>query len=198
MPALRVQIPQVLASIVGVIMFGHSCHEFANFYRAFMTCMYITMGEVDLEVLEIAGGKFYAGMWVFTFFTVVVLLMLNMLLVIIFENYSKALSNVGPNAKTLSFQLYEALRRVIQAKQGKRVPLPHTTRGWCKYCPGRRSRNMSRTRAVAAPPRPIRRPPPQRVEQRVGLRRSRCCCADQGQSGRGVHCVSFRRQVSDG
>ena len=51
--------------------------------------------------------------------------MLNMLLVIIFENYSKALSNVGPNAKTLSFQLYEALRRVIQAKQGKRVPLPH-------------------------------------------------------------------------
>jgi hypothetical protein len=114
-----------LWSIIGVITFGHSCQEFADFSSAFLTCLYLIMGEMDLETLEAAGGRFATAGWVISFFVMIVLLMLNMLLAIIFEKYSLVQGNVGPGAKTLWFQMYEVIRRQLQTFKKKRVTLPH-------------------------------------------------------------------------
>merc|ERR1719160_1707993 len=61
--------------------------------------------------------------WVISFFVMIVLLMLNMLLAIIFEKYSAVQGEVGSGAKTLWFQMYEMVRRQVQTMKKKRVNL---------------------------------------------------------------------------
>merc|ERR1712216_191060 len=79
------------------------------------------MGEVDLEVLIEAGGSFSTGVWIGTFYVLIVLVMLNMLLAIIFENYTNVLTNVGPEAKTMTAQAAEIFRHFVQARRKQRV-----------------------------------------------------------------------------
>ena len=49
-----------LWSIIGLVLFGHSTQGFADFSGAFLTCLYLIMGEMDLEAMEAAGGRLRA------------------------------------------------------------------------------------------------------------------------------------------
>jgi hypothetical protein len=111
-------------SVAGYTIFGHRVAGFASLGASVRTTGFVVMGDVDWEQMEHVG-RFYAYAWLSTFFIIIVLIMLNMLLAIIFETYSEVRTSIGGNAETLGSQMYEIYRRWKQRRAGLRVGLPY-------------------------------------------------------------------------
>merc|ERR1719399_208505 len=86
------------------------------------TTALIVMGDMDWSELE-RVGRGPALIWLLTFFIVIVLLMLNMLLAIIFETYSEVRSKIGSQAETLPSQMLEIFRRRRDQQSGSKLSL---------------------------------------------------------------------------
>ena len=86
--------------MAGYTIFGHRVAGFASLGSSVRTTGFVVMGDVDWEEMEHVG-RFYAYAWLSTFFIIIVLIMLNMLLAIIFETYSEVRTSIGGNAETL-------------------------------------------------------------------------------------------------
>merc|ERR1719359_1104221 len=62
-------------------------------------CFLLLMGAIDWEAISTIG-RLEAGIWMWCFFIIVVLLMLNMILAIVMDAYAEVKENAG-NAETL-------------------------------------------------------------------------------------------------
>lgn len=111
-------------SVAGYTIFGHRLPGFASLGSSVRTTVFIVMGDYDWEHLE-QVGRTYAFLWLSTFFMIISLLMLNMLLAIVFDTYSEVKGSIGSHAETLWSQTYEIYRRTRERKKGRRVGLPY-------------------------------------------------------------------------
>lgn len=74
--------------IFGVVLFGREVRNFTTVPRALVTCFRIMFGDIDWEELRVIG-RIEAGIWLWAFISVVALIMINMILAIILDNYEE-------------------------------------------------------------------------------------------------------------
>eukprot|EP00929_Paragymnodinium_shiwhaense_P061812 TRINITY_DN30888_c0_g1_i1.p1 TRINITY_DN30888_c0_g1~~TRINITY_DN30888_c0_g1_i1.p1 ORF type:complete len:1041 (-),score=205.57 TRINITY_DN30888_c0_g1_i1:376-3498(-) len=108
--------------LAGCTLFGTSLDEFINTKRSFVTTFFIMMGFFDFEELA-SVGRFEAGAWFMTFFIVVAVLMLNMLLAMILEAYGKQTALVPKWAPSLTQDIYSTLQKMQGQAAGGLISL---------------------------------------------------------------------------
>jgi len=96
--------------IGAMIGFGKEFDAFATPGRAACRCFNVLMGDLGWDDLQIAG-RFSAFLWMSQFMVLIYLVLLNMLLAIIMDTYSKVKESIGESAETLWSQGYEIYRR---------------------------------------------------------------------------------------
>lgn len=107
--------------ICGIVLFGREVESFSTVPRAIMTCLRMVLGDVDWgEVSEI--GRREAAVWLWSFIIVVVLLMLNMILAIIMDNYEDVKNETGYK-ETLWEEAKQAVHRWRGIRNRTIVPL---------------------------------------------------------------------------
>jgi len=94
-------------AVSGIVLFGSSVEEFADFERAMNTCLRVVLGEIVWHEVREEAGPIVAGLWLWTFCFVNSLVVLNMLLAIIMDAYSDVKSSVGAHSETLPQQAWE-------------------------------------------------------------------------------------------
>jgi hypothetical protein len=107
--------------IAGMVIFGTQLFEFSTLTKAFMTSFKTLMGDFDFEA-QYATDQFAAFAWFWSFNIVVLLVMLNMLLAIVMDEYSTVKSK-ALEATTLWAQTSTLLRRQRENKLGTRREL---------------------------------------------------------------------------
>jgi hypothetical protein len=107
--------------IAGMVIFGTQLFEFSTLTQAFMTSFKTLMGDFDFGA-QYSTDQFAAFVWFWTFNIVVLLVMLNMLLAIVMDEYSTVKSK-ALEATTLWAQTSTLLRRQRENKLGTRREL---------------------------------------------------------------------------
>lgn len=113
--------------ICGIVLFGREVESFNTVPKAFMACFRIMMGDIEWEALmEI--GRLEAGIWLWLFIIFIVLLMLNMILAIIMDNYEEVKNESGYK-ETLVEEGQQAWKRWRGVRMGTIVPLEEVLDG---------------------------------------------------------------------
>jgi len=94
----------------GHIIFGRSIQGFRNSWESAMTCWSFLMGDFDTEPMGLAAG-WLAWVWMVSFQFLVTLILLNMLLAIIMEQYLVVKGNLAGGA-TITTQMKDMLKTV--------------------------------------------------------------------------------------
>jgi len=108
-------------TICGIVLFGREVGSFTTIPRAFVSCFRLMMGDIDWEEISTIGRP-EAGIWLWLFITIVVLLMLNMILAIIMDNYGEVKAQTG-NAETLLDEAVQTWQRYRGVRSGKLISL---------------------------------------------------------------------------
>lgn len=108
-------------AISGVVLFGREVGEFTTFGRAMHSCFLLLMGAIDWDAISTIG-RIEAGIWMWCFFIIVVLLMLNMILAIVMDAYAEVKEGAG-NAETLIEEAFQFMARWRGIRAGTMVPL---------------------------------------------------------------------------
>merc|ERR1711862_312274 len=74
--------------IFGVVLFFREVRSFTTVSRSLISCFRIMLGDIDWEELRVIG-RTEAGIWLWLFIVIVSMLMLNMVLAIIMDNYEE-------------------------------------------------------------------------------------------------------------
>jgi uncharacterized membrane protein YeiB len=111
----------VCYAIAGMVVFGSQLHEFSAFHFAVFTSFKTLMGDFDFGGL-FAVSKPAAMIWFWSFNILVLLVMLNMLLAIVMDQYTAVKGN-AQDATTLVAQTTTLMRRQRENKLGKRREL---------------------------------------------------------------------------
>jgi len=139
-------------AVAGIVLFGSSIEEFADFERAMNTCLRVVLGEIVWYEVREEAGPIVAALWLWTFCFVNSLVVLNMLLAIIMDAYSEVKSSVGTHSETLPQQAWETYtcwrarqagqrlsgKEVLHALEAKHLPgdLMITPASFCDLVPG--------------------------------------------------------------
>jgi len=108
-------------AVNAVLLFGQDALDFATLDRALMSCFRTMLGDWDWDAMK-SIGFMKAFVWFSVFMVVMQMVLLNMLLAILMEAYSKAHDN-SENAKTLIAQCMDTVRRFRQNRKKQRVRL---------------------------------------------------------------------------
>lgn len=110
--------------LCSVLFFGQDVADFASIGRSTNTCFRMMFGDWDFESMEQVRRNM-AMLWFSLFMLLMVMILLNMLLAIIMENYMKVKQQISdPSlAAPLNRQMAEMWRRRQQYKRGERVRL---------------------------------------------------------------------------
>eukprot|EP00747_Dinoflagellata_sp_TGD_P142207 gnl/TRDRNA2_/TRDRNA2_176215_c0_seq2.p1 gnl/TRDRNA2_/TRDRNA2_176215_c0~~gnl/TRDRNA2_/TRDRNA2_176215_c0_seq2.p1 ORF type:complete len:680 (+),score=114.10 gnl/TRDRNA2_/TRDRNA2_176215_c0_seq2:141-2180(+) len=111
----------LIFTIVGMTLFGREVGTFTTLPRAAISTFRLLMGDIDWEELS-AIGRTEAGIWLWLFMIGIVLLMMNMILAIIMDNYSDV-KNAAGNAETLLDEARQTWARWRGMRNGTFVPL---------------------------------------------------------------------------
>jgi len=111
-------------TLSSVLFFGQDLEEFGTIFRATNTCFRMMFGDWDWDSLD-KVRRTVAMVWFSAVMLLMVLILLNMLLAIIMDNYMKVKQKISdPSlAPSLMKQIQEMVRRRQQYKAGKRVRL---------------------------------------------------------------------------
>mmetsp|Transcript_18481 Transcript_18481/g.39854 ORF Transcript_18481/g.39854 Transcript_18481/m.39854 type:complete len:787 (-) Transcript_18481:191-2551(-) len=108
-------------AVAGIVLFGNSIEEFADFERAMNTCLRVVLGEIVWYEVREEAGPIVAALWLWTFCFVNSLVVLNMLLAIIMDAYSEVKSSVGTHSETLPEQAWETFTHWKARRAGQRL-----------------------------------------------------------------------------
>merc|ERR1712151_574841 len=108
-------------AVNGVLLFGQNTQDFADLFRATISCFRTMFGDWDWPALEEVGREF-AMVWFWLFCMVVSVILLNMLLAILMDAYNEVHEELS-SAQTLPTQMSELIRRHRQSKRKERVKL---------------------------------------------------------------------------
>eukprot|EP00931_Biecheleriopsis_adriatica_P021084 TRINITY_DN13896_c0_g1_i1.p1 TRINITY_DN13896_c0_g1~~TRINITY_DN13896_c0_g1_i1.p1 ORF type:complete len:969 (+),score=169.77 TRINITY_DN13896_c0_g1_i1:45-2951(+) len=117
----------LLFTVSGIVLFGHSMQEFAEFFIAADTCFHILLGDFDWEEMRKAG-RMPAGVWFWMYMWMVEIVMFNMLLAIVTDIYTEVRGSISGEASTMWKQAHDLVRRRWQLFKGERVSLAHIVR----------------------------------------------------------------------
>merc|ERR1719247_2567035 len=92
-------------ALIGHISFGHLHPGFRSPYFMTLTCWDILMGDFDTMALVSVDNKM-GPLWTFGFMSIVLLILLNMLLAIIFDQYGVEKGKQGADTLTIWAQAY--------------------------------------------------------------------------------------------
>eukprot|EP00746_Dinoflagellata_sp_MGD_P167281 gnl/MRDRNA2_/MRDRNA2_97777_c0_seq1.p1 gnl/MRDRNA2_/MRDRNA2_97777_c0~~gnl/MRDRNA2_/MRDRNA2_97777_c0_seq1.p1 ORF type:complete len:988 (+),score=181.49 gnl/MRDRNA2_/MRDRNA2_97777_c0_seq1:73-3036(+) len=123
--------------IAGVVLFGREVSGFVTFPRAMNSCFRLMLGDIDWDTIS-EVGRMEAGFWMWCFFIIVVLLMLNMLLAIVMDHYCQVKESSG-NAETLWQETVQTYMRWKGVRKGLLVPLEDVLAAF--YADERKRRN---------------------------------------------------------
>mmetsp|Transcript_64915 Transcript_64915/g.155047 ORF Transcript_64915/g.155047 Transcript_64915/m.155047 type:complete len:832 (-) Transcript_64915:8-2503(-) len=107
--------------IFGIVLFGREVRSFTTVPRAMVSCFRIMLGDIDWAELSVIG-RTEAAIWLWLFVIIVSLLMLNMILAIIMDNYEEVKLQAG-YSETLVEETQQAYRRWRGIRNGLYVPL---------------------------------------------------------------------------
>mmetsp|Transcript_16917 Transcript_16917/g.39391 ORF Transcript_16917/g.39391 Transcript_16917/m.39391 type:complete len:831 (+) Transcript_16917:79-2571(+) len=107
--------------IFGIVLFGREVRSFTTIARAMVSCFRIMLGDIDWDELSVIG-RTEAAIWLWLFVIIVSLLMLNMILAIIMDNYEEVKMQAG-YSETLLEESQQAYRRWRGIRRGLYVPL---------------------------------------------------------------------------
>mmetsp|Transcript_154343 Transcript_154343/g.273740 ORF Transcript_154343/g.273740 Transcript_154343/m.273740 type:complete len:512 (+) Transcript_154343:1-1536(+) len=111
----------VTFAICGIVLFGKELRAFTNASRSILTCFRVMLGDIVWEDLA-AVGRLEASVWLWSFIIIVTLLMLNMILAIIMDNYEQVKMDTG-YAETLVEEAIQWYSRTRGIRNGTYVPL---------------------------------------------------------------------------
>lgn len=111
----------VTFAICSNVLFGKELRAFTTAARSLLTCFRVMLGDVSWEDLS-AIGRAEAMIWLWFFIIIIPMLMLNMILAIIMDNYEMVKSEIGGGETLLeeAVQLYVRSRGI---RNGTYVPL---------------------------------------------------------------------------
>lgn len=104
-----------------VLLFGRDIQDFGTLARSFHSCFRMMFGDWDWAPME-RVNRFYAVVWFLIFMVLVVIILLNMMLAIIMDNYMSVKKHSG-KAVTLGRQITEMWRRRQMLRRKERVKL---------------------------------------------------------------------------
>eukprot|EP00928_Gymnodinium_smaydae_P049401 TRINITY_DN3314_c0_g1_i1.p1 TRINITY_DN3314_c0_g1~~TRINITY_DN3314_c0_g1_i1.p1 ORF type:complete len:944 (+),score=180.84 TRINITY_DN3314_c0_g1_i1:109-2940(+) len=109
-------------SVSADLMYGREVAEFESFDRSLISVFRALLGDFDyLAFTEI--GRPAAAVWFCSFVILLNLVMLNMLLAIVMDQYNTVKESLPEDAETILSQSSEIFRRWRQKKQGLRLSL---------------------------------------------------------------------------
>lgn len=104
-----------------VLLFGRDIEDFGNFGRALHSCFRLMFGDWDWKPMEKAN-RFAANVWFIIAVVFVVIILLNMLLAIIMDNYMNVKKR-SASSESLGSQMADMWRRRQMTKNKERVKL---------------------------------------------------------------------------
>eukprot|EP00930_Biecheleria_cincta_P068429 TRINITY_DN5584_c0_g1_i2.p1 TRINITY_DN5584_c0_g1~~TRINITY_DN5584_c0_g1_i2.p1 ORF type:complete len:887 (-),score=146.00 TRINITY_DN5584_c0_g1_i2:67-2703(-) len=104
-----------------VLLFGRDIEDFGNFGRALHSCFRLMFGDWDWKPME-KVNRFAANVWFILTLVFVVIILLNMLLAIIMDNYMNVKKR-SASSESLGKQMQEMWRRRQMNKNKERVTL---------------------------------------------------------------------------
>lgn len=108
-------------SVSAVLLFGRRLNEFVTIWRTMQSTLLAIKGNFDWDELRVVG-RIEAGVWFVSIIGIGSLLLLNMLLAIVMDSYSKVKSRASDSVP-LWAALREAWRRSAKERRGHLVPL---------------------------------------------------------------------------
>lgn len=102
-------------------LFAHELQQFRTFWRSFLSCFEVLMGEFDFSEMNEAG-RTLAHVWFICFQIMMVLIMLNMLLAIIMDVYTDV-KGKARDTSSLQKQISTAWQTWRLVRSGKLLPL---------------------------------------------------------------------------
>jgi len=106
-------------AVAGILLFGREADGFTTLPRAIVSCFRFMMGEFDWEDISVVG-RGEAGLWFVTFCVISTLLMLNMLLAMVMDSYSKQKEKIGM-ADTLIEEAFQVYRRWLGQRRKEQL-----------------------------------------------------------------------------
>jgi len=107
--------------VAGMFLFGRRVWEFSSLSRAVNTCFRMMLGDFDWDVLG-EEHPTTAALWFWTYMIVMMLLMLNMLMAIIMDQYTEVKSDAD-ESDPIWTQLYSMIMDRIHKAQGKSMSI---------------------------------------------------------------------------
>mmetsp|Transcript_26638 Transcript_26638/g.68803 ORF Transcript_26638/g.68803 Transcript_26638/m.68803 type:complete len:407 (-) Transcript_26638:41-1261(-) len=115
----------------GICLFGQDLDNYANFPRSLHSTFRMILGDTNWDDLAMVG-EVPAGAYYWTFNVLLATIMLNMLLAIIMDTYSKVKDSIGDNAETLISQGHEIVNRYRLVKAGNLVRMSKVYEVFCQ------------------------------------------------------------------
>eukprot|EP00930_Biecheleria_cincta_P084570 TRINITY_DN74018_c0_g1_i1.p1 TRINITY_DN74018_c0_g1~~TRINITY_DN74018_c0_g1_i1.p1 ORF type:complete len:868 (+),score=157.24 TRINITY_DN74018_c0_g1_i1:78-2681(+) len=115
-----------------VLLFGRDLRDFGTLARSFHSCFRMMFGDWDWAPME-RVNRLYAVVWFVVFMVLVVIILLNMMLAIIMDNYMSVKKHSG-KAVTLGRQIAEMWRRRQMLRRKERVKLNDIWDAFEQYC----------------------------------------------------------------
>jgi len=129
-----------------VLLFGQDHQEFATFARSLNSCFRMMFGDWDWKPME-EVWRFTAMLWFWLFMTMVVVILLNMLLAIIMDNYMNVKKG-SAGAITLGGQIRSMWRRYKQNQRKERVRLNEILQWFLEEAGGNERAMMQEERGI--------------------------------------------------
>jgi len=107
----------IVFAAAAVTLWGEENVDFANFPRALHTTFRLLLGDFDWEELHDIGRP-QAYIWFWSFNWLVNLIMLNMLLAIVLDEYGQVKTGIGSSATlwSQSYEIYDRKRKVFRGE----------------------------------------------------------------------------------
>ena len=131
-----------------VLLFGRDEEAFGNLFRSLHTAFRMMFGDWDWMPME-RVSRTGAYLWFTMFMVLVVIILLNMLLAIILDNYMDV-KRVSASADSLGAQIQEMYRRRKMLKRKERVRLNDIWDSFVAEARGRPKIALARDRQVTA------------------------------------------------
>ena len=106
--------------MTGHLLFGHKIANFSTASWSLDSCMMIMLGFVIDDIRDdmvAAAPKYLGRVWIYLFYLMVLLLLLNMLLAIVFDVYTEVKSDAGDAQAiwTQAYELFDAKKKQLLA-----------------------------------------------------------------------------------
>mmetsp|Transcript_21611 Transcript_21611/g.50472 ORF Transcript_21611/g.50472 Transcript_21611/m.50472 type:complete len:764 (-) Transcript_21611:21-2312(-) len=108
-------------AVAGVMLFGGEVLDFGTLDRAFVACFRVVHGDFQWDEIS-KVGRARAATWLVLFIVVMVMMLVNMLIAIVLDHYTKCKEAAG-KSETLWGEAFQSWSRWRNVRKGIEVPI---------------------------------------------------------------------------